>query len=342
MNGARVRADAPSRRPAARGKRRPRRRADEAPPDREPPASPAEPASVPGISRIGTLLGAVVAPTTLLTALLYYFGWAHAYYFFGHFGVSSTLLGFTTTDYLMRSADALFRPMSVGAVAVLVWFWADGRLYHRLAGRPGGWTVRILVSILLAIAVASTVGGAVSTFRRPAAQDLRSAIAPVVFAFGVLLTSYAVKLRRRLATRRDDGESDARPWASAVEWAVVFAFVGIGLFAAATNYAAAVGRSRAEHFAGVLAMQPDVVIYSAKNLSLREPGVREVSCADPLAAYRFRYQGLKLVLQSGGLYLFLPAAWTPDAATAILIPRSDSIRLEFYAGSSHADPPDTC
>jgi uncharacterized membrane protein YidH (DUF202 family) len=234
----------------------------------------------------------------MLTALLYYFGWAHAYYFFAHFGVSSTLLGFTTTDYLMRSADALFIPVSVGALAVLVWFWADGLLHRRLTGWRGDWAVRLL----LAIAIAATLAGAVTTFRRPVTQDQRSAIAPVVFAFGVLLAIYAAKLRRRLARQRRVRKSDPRPWASAVEWAVVFILVGSGLFAAATNYAAAIGRSRAEHFVSVLAGQSDAVLYSAKSLSLQQPGVREVRCADPLAAYRFRYEGLKLVLQSGGLY----------------------------------------
>ncbi|MGE5290852.1 MAG: hypothetical protein ACM3ML_27395, partial [Micromonosporaceae bacterium] len=67
------------------------------------------------------------------------------------------------------------------------------------------------------------------------------------------------------------------------------------------------------------------------------PGVREVRCRGLQAAYRFRYDGLKLVLQSGDQYLFVPAAWTPANGVAILIPRSDSLRVEFFPVSARHD-----
>jgi Zn-dependent protease with chaperone function len=44
------------------------------------------------------IVGSIVAPTTLLTALLFYFGWSFAYWFFAYFGVDSTVLGLTTQD----------------------------------------------------------------------------------------------------------------------------------------------------------------------------------------------------------------------------------------------------
>jgi hypothetical protein len=78
-----------------------------------------------------------------------------------------------------------------------------------------------------------------------------------------------------------------------------------------------------------LPSRPDVVAYSEKGLSLQAPGVREVACQDADAAYRFRYDGLKLVLQVGNQYLLLPSGWTHANGAAILIPRSDKTRLEF-------------
>jgi hypothetical protein len=39
----------------------------------------------------------------------------------------------------------------------------------------------------------------------------------------------------------------------------------------------------------------------------------------------FRYDGLKLVLQSGDQYLFLPEAWSPGNGVAILMPRNASL-----------------
>ena len=54
--------------------------------------SPPAPAMA-GVSQLAKLVAAVVAPTTLLTSLLFFFGWSRAYWFYDYFGVHSTLLG---------------------------------------------------------------------------------------------------------------------------------------------------------------------------------------------------------------------------------------------------------
>ena len=52
--------------------------------------------------------------------------------------------------------------------------------------------------------------------------------------------------------------------------------------------------------------------------------------------YRFRYDGLKLILESGDQYVFLPAKWSPTDGVAVLLPRNDSVRLEFFPSSAVA------
>ena len=76
-------------------------------------------------------------------------------------------------------------------------------------------------------------------------------------------------------------------------------------------------------------MVPEAVIYSAQSLSLDVPEVTETRCADPDAAYRFRYTGLRLVRQAGNQYVLLPANWSRESGTTVLIARSATIRLEF-------------
>lgn len=83
-----------------------------------------------------------------------------------------------------------------------------------------------------------------------------------------------------------------------------------------------------------------MTVYSAKDLSLRAPAVRETVCRDPEAAYRFRYDGLKLILQSGGQYFFLPADWNPADGVSFVIPRADTLRLEFSPPDT--EDPETC
>src|SRR3712207_2777614 len=50
-------------------------------------------------------IGSVVAPASLITALLFYFGVQHAHWYFHYFGINHTVMGLTTQDYLIRSAD---------------------------------------------------------------------------------------------------------------------------------------------------------------------------------------------------------------------------------------------
>jgi len=292
----------------------------------DPPARAAEHTSAlpPQLAKI---LGGVVAPTTLLTALLYYFGWSHAYWFCNYFGVNSTVLGFTTTDYLMRSVDALFVPMTVAASAALLAVWGHSLLRARLAAGSRPRALRYIVLVMAIAGGVLVIGGFASVFTTTVLSKHLVA-APLSLGSGVLLLVYAVHLQR-LVTDKDQSSSHNRGWAAVVEWVVVFALVGLSLFWAATDYSAAVGRSRAIDFVAKLPSYPNVLIYSERSLSLHAPGVREVRCKDAQAEYRFRYDGLKLVLESGSQYLFVPAEWTPADGVAILLPQTSSLRLEF-------------
>jgi len=87
-----------------------------------------------GLPQLMRLLSTVVAPTTLLTSLLFYFGWSHAYYFYDYFGVNSTLLGLTTRDYVQRAVDGLFIPMMVVAGVGLLALWTHSLLRARPRG----------------------------------------------------------------------------------------------------------------------------------------------------------------------------------------------------------------
>ena len=75
-------------------------------------------------------------------------------------------------------------------------------------------------------------------------------------------------------------------------------------------------------------------------MSLAAPCVQETACQALDAVYAFRYDGLKLVLQSGGQYFFLPTDWRRGDGVAFLIPRSDSVRLEFTTADENRG--DTC
>jgi hypothetical protein len=298
-------------------------------------ATPALEPPTAGLPQLTKILGTIVAPTILLTSLLFYFGWSHAYYFFDYFGVNSTLLGLTTRDYVQRSLDGLFVPMILVACAGLLVLWGHAMLRTRLAGGSRPRVLRILVPAMAVGGLVLAAGGLWSVFATtPLSRHLVAA--PMSLGFGVLLLVYAVHLWRWFtATDEKAGRAAGPQWAAVAEWAAVFVLVGLSLFWAANDYSAAVGRSRARQEVAELPTYPSAVVYSERSLSLHAPGVRETRCHDPNAAYRFRYDGLKLVLQSGDQYLFLPQGWSPSNGVAILMPRSASLRLEFIpAGAS--------
>lgn len=277
-------------------------------------------------------VGAVVAPTTVLTALLFYFGQLHAYAFFWHFGVNFTVLDLTPTDYLVRSADGLFVPIAVAAAVTLAGTWTHRLVVHRLRASTS-------LRILHVVAPVAGAGGVLLTglaFVLVPAEGLRRALPPeaggLALAVGVVLLVYAVGLARREAGRD--------PGTGLAEWAAAFVLVTVGLFWAVNSYATGVGTGRALDLREQLAGWPEAAVFSERRLGLVVDGVTEVRCEDPEAAYRFRYDGLKLVQQAGGHYLLLPATWSPQAGSAVLLPRSDGVRLEFaLAGAAR---PATC
>lgn len=285
------------------------------------------------ISRVGKLFGKVVAPATLLTALLFYFGWSFAYWFFNYLGVNSTLLGLTTQDYLMRSVDGLFFPLMVVAVVCLAVMWGRAALPDRLAPVWRDRLSPVSARVSAAIGLLLLVNGITGVFPRThTVLNSGLDVAPLSLVAGLLLLAYAKHAHRRSWGRV--GKRGGADWQSLAEWTATFLLVGLALFWAANDYSAALGTTRAREFVSELAQSPGARVFSNKNLSLHAPGVAMTRCSDPEAAYHFRYDGLVLVLQSNDQYLLLPRAWTPSTGVAIILPRSDAVRLEFVPATT--------
>lgn len=292
-----------------------------------PPSEPGSSDKATGLPRLARLVGTAVAPTTALTALLFYFGWSHAYYFFDYFGLNSTTLGLTTSDYLMRSQDGLFVPLLVLTIVGMVLF----RMHHTIrrgidADLTNQWWRRA-TWILTAVGTITAATGGLNVLVDTPLRD-RVAAAPLTLASGVLLLAYAAYMRRSLPSRSGAGGSHGL---TMVEWTAIFMLVGLSLFWAANDYSAAVGRSRASQFVRELPTYPSAILYSERSLNIAAPGVSEIHCPAENAAYEFRYDGLKLILESGGQLVFVPKGWTPQNGVTVVVPRSDSIRLQFVA-----------
>lgn len=278
------------------------------------------------------VVGSIVAPTTLLTALFLYFGLLYAVAYFRYFGVNYTVLDLPNQGYLILSASTATLPLALLSATTLLVLWVyqlplddlpsrvDRFLRHGVL--PG---VAGLGALLLAMVAADALF-AVRLF--PAhffeARGLSLSI-------GIVLLAYAAHLRSGLARERPtpSGRGQAHLPLTVAKWVCLSLLFGVGLFWAVGSYAIRMGEEGAKAHAAGLRCAPDVVLYSDAPLGLQFAGVPEESVPGPDGVTRFRYSHLKLVPQAGKQYLLLPADWVASVRPAILLSRSDSLRLEF-------------
>ena len=278
------------------------------------------------------LLKEFVAPATLVTGVLFFFGWGHAYWFFHYFGVDSSTLGLERSDYLMRSVDGLFLPLALVAVIALAVAWGHllGERYLPASVRrpPGPWALWTAGALGLLLVVNGISALFVATIFN---QGL--AVAPLSLAIGILVI-FSV-LHRSGTT--------GPGWRSVIEWLAVFVLVGLSLFWAAFDYSAAVGRSRAAQFVEELPDAPEAIVYSKYRLSISAPGVVEVRCAgDPDRAYGFRYDGLTLLWQTDDAIVLIPLSWTRASGVAVVVPGDAGVRLDFRRSDATTPVPESC
>ncbi|MFI6094459.1 hypothetical protein ACIA8G_02835 [Lentzea sp. NPDC051213] len=282
------------------------------------PARPKEEAP----SKALRVFGSLLAPTTVLTALLFYFGTRHATFFCEWFGVHYSVLGLSAPDYLIRSADGMFVPLTVLAAAGLVVLW--GYRFLRSALAPRTWrvltrrAVPVLVSLGFVLLLLGLTGLAI-----PALLYAVAGLPGLCVALGVILFPLAERLHATLSGKHAAGVVPV------IQWTFTFVLATIGLFWAVTDYSAAVGQARGYEYETKLGELPETVVFSTKDIGVRGPGVTMTACTAADAAFRFRYDGLVLVLQSSSQSFLLPKGWNSRDGVALLLPRSGDSRLEF-------------
>src|SRR3954464_204398 len=71
------------------------------------------PAEAGRVEKLISWAAAALAPLPVLTAVLFYFGYASSRAQFEYFGVDVDTIGLSTQDYVMRSPQALLTPLLV-------------------------------------------------------------------------------------------------------------------------------------------------------------------------------------------------------------------------------------
>jgi hypothetical protein len=265
---------------------------------------------------------------TVITALLVYFGWKRADTQSRVLGVDESIFGMSTVDYVLRSVDALFLPIGVGAFLGLGAIWLDSRIRRRLAANPD-WPALERVTRVLAYAwllLPLLVYGLGQLWSRIGLFGY-----PLSFGVGVLLTVYAVQLRRTLT----GGGSPPGPgtgWHAELMKAFIGVIVVLSLFWSITNYANFRGVSLAVDLIDGIAELPSVVVYSPGRLAIDAPGVTEqrVGGAEAQAdGQLYRYEGLRLLDHIGDRFFLISDGFSRSHGVVVALPDDGSLRYEF-------------
>lgn len=282
------------------------------------------------IDSLWPLVERVIAPTTLLVALTYYFGWQYTQARTAYLGVDVTLLDFSTQDYVTRSADALFVPLGALALAGLACIEMNAFACRAVDRAPRSkkvmWAIRglrIAGALLLAVGVYGAI------WQLPVRPRALWTLTP---AAGILLIAFAARLAQRRAHARG-----RVPPVDMTRKVLVAAVVAMSLFWTVSDYATHLGKRRSAELADALERRPGVIVFSRDRLMLAGPGVHEKPIADPRSLYRYRYWGLRLLSRSGGRYFFLPADWTREEGDVFTLSDSEQLRFEFAAPERSGD-----
>jgi hypothetical protein len=269
----------------------------------------------------------IVSQTAVLTAVLFYFGWARTSATFEYFGVDVSLLGFSTSDYVLRSVNSAFRPLLlVGLIAVV----AIGVHQWLLAakGRGGSGSPRLVrhvpvvaLSVGVALAAPALAGIAVPDLGRELGIWL-----PICLGAGFALLAYAEHGWPRFR------DSQARATPDPLRQLRSFLLAGLALMAlfwTVSLYAVQTGREKAQALTRDLAFATEVDVYAEDRLALRGPGVRVEYAGGADSKYKYRYRGLRLLVRSQDRYVLLPVGWSRGDGRAYVLRDRDDIRLEF-------------
>jgi hypothetical protein len=279
------------------------------------------------ISAALRVAGSVAGQTTLVVALLFYFGWARTQAEMGYFGVSTSVANLSVNDYVLRSLDVAVRLLVILGLLTLILLAGHRWLAGVLADRPRPAMARVAVLACVLAGVLLCIAGVLG-FGNWVVYSTQYPFVPIMLAVGVTLVGYGFRIRRLAQP-----DLRSRGW-SARTMTTMLVVLDIALiFWAVAVYASISGRQVGEQLVSSLGTEPRVVVYSEKALGLAAPGLKVEQLPESSYQYRYRYSNLRLLLYSSGRYFLLPDGWKQGRDPVFLLNEGNGSRIEFYSGS---------
>ena len=284
----------------------------------------------------------VMAPSTVVVGLLYYFSSTYKNAYFSFFGVRPGELGLSTQDYLLGSPSAVFLPLwfllTCGLLGLLLAVLVRSRLpgTGRLPGPgPGVSARRGPGRSRAAAAGAAAVGAAMllmgwAVFLQPPWWRAvvvrlppgwrRDLLPPLVVVLGAVLLLLVLRPDTTATTTAagDRTRATAR--------GLLIAVLILGLFFDAAQYAAGAGRAQARDVAAGFPRSTRVLVLSRYPVSHYAEGIGYRDLGAGRGPYRYQYAGFVVLAKSPSRYYLVSAERRLRDVTVVL-PDDDSVRV---------------
>jgi hypothetical protein len=285
-------------------------------------------------------LTSIIAPTTMITALLFYFGYIGTKSRFAYFGVYLDMTDLSNQQLLLYGLEVIYVPAALGFTAVLVAVAIHAGVIWLLDVRKSDTAALVigLGAILLGIlligrALVGILVPQVADHEYPATTQLALTLGPAMTAYGI----WICVRRARRATADDRGASAFVTWYDGAMMKGLrrsgqigaAGLIVAGLFWTVHAFAWAYGPGLAYEDAVELPKRPEVVLDTTERLSDVPPLITESTLpATKEAAFRYRYRGLRLLLASGGRLFLVPRNWTVQGRT-LVVPYNSDVRIQL-------------
>jgi hypothetical protein len=306
------------------------------------PAPQADGSVAGSTKRVLAVAGKILAPVTLITAVLYYFGWVRTNSVARALGLDPSLMAFSTTDYMLRSIDAVYTPIGVAL------FVAIALLLARMFIEP--WLIRrnipkVLPGILIG-------GGALMIFfsgwrLRYVHTEYPAMLSPLLLVAGGVALLYGFHLASKLASDSADADtpetnngSGSSRYSEATLIGLIVAAIITGLFAATLRYADDAGTANARRLLETANQRAKVTVIADKPLLLERFNIEPEILTGEDGNQLYAYDDLRFLVRANNrTFLFAlrdrPQATpsstgiVPTQISVVVVPDDSGVLLVF-------------
>jgi hypothetical protein len=260
-----------------------------------------------------------VPPITLVSALLFYFGYVSARSQYEYFGIDVDTIGLSTQDYVMRSPQPLLVPLLVITLLTVAGLLLHNAIHPTETGvrRAARATVVLLLLGVAGLLAYPLIGH----------LPYYAMVVPGVIGLAAATLAYLTYLRRQVSPHVTGQRS--------LIALLVVVTVTCAFWATATT-AQYSGRGLAKADAENLDKFPVVILDTKEKLALRSPGIEETALRPGEGqTFNYRYRGLRLLVVGENRMFLVPQQWNPSNTT-VVVPLDSSSRVQFQFQN---DPP---